>query len=138
MTTAETTEANHIDVDRRRSGDSGFGDELTDVHTPTASDKENKSRKNLLINGVPAPKAATATGGLTGSPVKRPIDAMRAPVANPDNAQFQRNKPTSTSSSLLLIDLIHLSQTHKKLFDIIVVVLLKLLISELNDNKRNW
>ena len=95
MTTAETTEANHIDVDRRRSGDSGFGDELTDVGMSPASEK---SRKNLLTRGVSAPKAA-ASGGLTGSPVKHLSDTKRAPMSNPNNAQFQRNKPTSTSSS---------------------------------------
>ena len=102
--TAKTNEAYHIDVDRRHSGDSGFGDELTDVGMSPASGLDKKSRKNLLTRGVPAPKAAF--GGLTGSPVK-------APVVNPNNAQFQRNKP-SISSSFLLIDLIHLSQSHTK------------------------
>ena len=46
-----------------------------------------------------------AAAGLMGSPVKR-----RMPVPNPNNAQFQRDKP-STRSYLLLIDLNHLSHT---------------------------
>ena len=60
-----------------------------------------------------------AAAGLMGSRVKR-----RMPVPNPNNAQFQRDKP-STRSYLLLIDLNHLSRTKCFLCFVSFVVLLE-------------